>query len=76
MDDIQQSRLGSHADASLTRLPIRTGILVARKLVQKDLSGLFESDAMSQQIFGRFLAIPDKALPSSDENISIYLLYI
>jgi len=63
MDGIEEPVVGRQADTCLPCLFLGAGVFVAGELVEKDLPGLLEPNAVSGGIAGSFIAIPDKALP-------------
>ena len=76
MDDIQKPALGREADTCLPGLLLRAGVLIAGQLVQKDLSGLLEPNAVPGDIAGSLIAVPDKALPiQSRVHIPVAIAY-
>jgi hypothetical protein len=76
MDDIEELVVGCEADTRLPCLFLGAGVLVAGELVEKDLSGLLEPYAVPGGITGRFIAIPDKALPIQRRvHIHIAIVY-
>ena len=63
MDYVQQSEIGTQADARLPRFLAEAGILVVGQGIKKSSHALLKTDAMPQDVGRGFLSIPDKRLP-------------
>ncbi len=75
MNDIEQPVVGRKPNAGLPCLLIRAGILTASKGIQKNLSRLVETNAMTDDVAGSLFAIPDETL-SVQRRVDVHITIV